>query len=69
MKFTMCSSEITELAAAMIKVQQALPAAPTDRENTFTKSRYATLNSVFRGGRDRKRKFYVRQVFVGIGTL
>ncbi|MDD2389206.1 MAG: ERF family protein [Desulfobacterales bacterium] len=52
MESKMCSSEITALATAMIKVQQTLPAAPTDRENSFTKSRYATLNSVFRACRD-----------------
>ncbi|WP_022662648.1 ERF family protein [Paucidesulfovibrio longus] len=40
------SPEITNLAKAMLQVQQALPHAQKDRENPFTKSRYATLNSV-----------------------
>lgn len=48
----MCSNEITKLAGAMIRVQQTLPAAPTDRENSLTRSRYATLNSVFKACRD-----------------
>ena len=41
-----CSTEITELARAMLKVQAALQPALKDRENTFSHSRYATLNSV-----------------------
>lgn len=40
------SAEITELAKAMLKVQQCLNPAPKDGANPFTKSRYATLNSV-----------------------
>jgi hypothetical protein len=52
MESPMCSNDITKLAGAMIKVQQTLPAAPKDRENTFTRSRYATLNSVFKACRD-----------------
>ena len=42
----MCSAEITKLASAMIKVQTMLQPAIRDRNNTFTKSDYATLNSV-----------------------
>jgi len=42
----MSSLEITELAEAMILVQQALSPALKDAENTFTNSRYATLHSV-----------------------
>ncbi len=42
----LCSPEITELAKAMIKVQQSLTPALKDQLNPFTKSRYATLNSV-----------------------
>jgi hypothetical protein len=40
------SQEITELAKAMLKVQAQLQPALKDRENLFTKSHYATLNSV-----------------------
>lgn len=42
----MCSAEITKLAAALLKVQQELQPAIKDRTNPFTKSDYATLNSV-----------------------
>lgn len=42
----MCSTEITKLASAMLKVQSMLQPAIKDRNNTFTKSDYATLNSV-----------------------
>jgi hypothetical protein len=41
-----CSPEIKELANALINVQRTLQPALKDRENTFAKSRYATLNSV-----------------------
>jgi hypothetical protein len=41
-----CSTDTTELAKAMLKVQAALQPACKDRENPFTKSTYATLNSV-----------------------
>jgi hypothetical protein len=41
-----CSTEVTELAKAMLKVQASLQPACKDRENPFTKSTYATLNSV-----------------------
>ncbi len=43
---TYCSTEIADLAAAMVKVQQALVPACKDAENPFSKSRYTTLNSV-----------------------
>ncbi|WP_394026441.1 ERF family protein [Desulfovibrio falkowii] len=43
---TYCSAEITDLARAMLKVQADLQPALKDRENTFSHSRYATLNSV-----------------------
>lgn len=46
------STEITELARAMLKVQAELQPALKDRENTFSKSRYATLNSVMDACRD-----------------
>ena len=42
-----CSKEITELAEAMIQVQQSLVPAQKDGDNPFTNSRYATLHSVF----------------------
>ena len=47
-----CSAEIADLAAAMVKVQQALVPACKDAENPFAKSRYATLNSVIEACRD-----------------
>lgn len=46
------SPEITELAKAMLKVQTELQPAFKDKENTFSKSRYATLNSVMEACRD-----------------
>jgi hypothetical protein len=46
MEASFCSAEITELAKAMLKVQAALQPACKDRENPFTKSTYATLNSI-----------------------
>lgn len=46
------SPEITDLAKAMLKVQQALMPACKDAENPFSKSRYATLNSVIDACRD-----------------
>lgn len=49
---TYCSAEIADLAAAMVKVQQALVPACKDAENPFAKSRYATLNSVIEACRD-----------------
>ena len=48
----MSSTEITELAEAMIQVQQTLSPALKDAENTFTNSRYATLHSVMNACRD-----------------
>lgn len=42
----MCSEKITNLAKAMLKVQQQLRPALKDSYNDFTKSKYATLNSV-----------------------
>jgi hypothetical protein len=49
---TLSSTNITDLAKAMLKVQQALTPACKDAENPFSKSRYATLNSVFDACRD-----------------
>jgi hypothetical protein len=46
MEYTYCSQDITELAKAMLKVQTALSPALKDKTNPFTKSTYATLNSV-----------------------
>jgi hypothetical protein len=46
MEYIYCSSGITELAKAMLKVQTALSPALKDKTNPFTKSTYATLNSV-----------------------
>lgn len=52
MNSQMSSPEITELAEAMIQVQQTLSPALKDAENTFTNSRYATLHSVMNACRD-----------------
>lgn len=46
------SSEITELAKALINVQRHLQPATKDGTNPFTKSHYATLNSVMGVCRD-----------------
>ncbi|GEB80380.1 hypothetical protein DDE01_17950 [Desulfovibrio desulfuricans] len=46
------SPEVTDLAKALIAVQHTLQPAIKDRENTFAKSRYATLNSVMDSCRD-----------------
>ncbi|SIO30793.1 ERF family protein [Halodesulfovibrio marinisediminis] len=47
MELTAYSSQnMTELAKAMLKVQQALMPVAKDAENPFVKSRYATLNAV-----------------------
>ena len=43
---TFCSEEIGKLAQALLKVQRQLQPALKDADNPFTKSRYATLNSV-----------------------
>ena len=42
----MCSEKVTNLAKAMILVQEKLRPALKDSYNGFTQSRYATLNSV-----------------------
>lgn len=52
MELQMSSQEITELAEAMIQVQQTLSPALKDAENTFTNSRYATLHSIMNTCRD-----------------
>ncbi len=41
-----CSEGITKLAKAMLEVQKAVNPASKDKFNDFTKSKYATLNSV-----------------------
>ena len=41
-----CSDQIRELAQALIKVQEQLQPATKDANNPFTKSKYATLNSI-----------------------
>ena len=46
MENQMCSSKITNLASAMLKVQKQLRPALRDSYNGFTQSKYATLNSV-----------------------
>lgn len=43
---TYCSPQISELASALIQVQREMAPATKDGNNPFTKSRYATLNSV-----------------------
>ncbi|MBG0789904.1 MAG: ERF family protein [Desulfovibrionaceae bacterium] len=52
MEHQMSSPDITELAGAMIQVQQTLSPALKDAENTFTNSRYATLHSVMNACRE-----------------
>ena len=47
-----CSDQIRELAQALIKVQEQLQPATKDANNPFTKSRYATLNSIMDSCRD-----------------
>lgn len=47
-----CSEQISKLAQALIKVQQHLQPATKDANNPFTKSKYATLNSVMDSCRD-----------------
>jgi ERF superfamily len=42
----MCSEKIINLAKAMITVQKVIRPACKDKMNSFTQSRYATLNSV-----------------------
>ena len=46
------SQEVGELAKALINVQRHLQPAIKDANNPFTKSRYATLNSVMDSCRD-----------------
>lgn len=46
------SETVTDLARAMLKVQAELQPALKDRENPFTRSSYATLNSVMDACRD-----------------
>ena len=41
-----CSENITELAQALLKVQQQMAPVAKDAVNSFVKNRYATLNSV-----------------------
>lgn len=43
---TYCSENITELAKALIKVQEQMSPATKDAVNPFIKNKYATLNSV-----------------------
>ncbi len=53
MELTAYSSQnMTELAKAMLKVQQALIPVAKDAENPFVKSKYATLNAVMDACRD-----------------
>ncbi len=46
MEIALCSDKITDLAKAMIQVQQALTPALKDSVNDFTNSSYASLKSV-----------------------
>ena len=46
------SQEVGELAKALINVQRQLQPATKDANNPFTKSKYATLNSVMDSCRD-----------------
>ena len=41
-----CSTDITQLAKAMLAVQKQLTPATKDATNPYTRSRYATLNAV-----------------------
>ena len=53
MELTAYSAEkMTELAKVMLKVQQALMPVVQDAENSFVKSKYATLNAVMEACRD-----------------
>lgn len=45
------AAEVSELGKAMLRVQAALFPAIKDRDNPFTQSRYATLNSVMESWR------------------
>lgn len=46
------SQDITELSRAMLQVQQGIRPAMKDATNPFTRSNYATLNSVMESCRD-----------------
>ena len=46
------SQDITELSRAMLQVQQSIRPAMKDATNPFTRSNYATLNSVMESCRD-----------------
>lgn len=46
------SQKMTELAKAMLRVQQTLVPVTKDAENSFIKSKYATLNAVMNSCRD-----------------
>lgn len=46
------SDNMTKLAKAMLKVQQALVPVTKDAENPFVKSKYATLNAVMEACRE-----------------
>lgn len=46
------SQDITKLAKALLNVQRQMLAAARDATNPFTKSKYATLNSVMAASRD-----------------
>lgn len=48
----MNSQDVTKLAKALLNVQRQLLPAARDATNPFTKSRYATLNSVMAASRD-----------------
>ena len=41
-----CSDQVGKLAQALINVQRQLQPATKDANNPFTKSKYATLNSI-----------------------
>lgn len=49
---TYCSENITKLAQALIAVQKEMTPASRDGTNPFTRSNYATLNSVMESCRD-----------------
>lgn len=52
MEFPDHSQDITELAKALLQVQRQMSPAMKDGKNPFTKSNYATLNSVMESCRD-----------------
>ena len=52
MSLSCCSTDITELAKALLNVQRQLQPIPKDSENPFTKSWYASLKSVMAACRD-----------------